>query len=253
MNLSNQLAVQSYCFRHLKIQEELRDAVLETGFDKIELCGVHVNFNEVQTFDKVIDFYKKSSIQIVSIGVNTIRNEPADENYFIFAKKCGLEAMSVSFLPALDTLAFRAAEKLAEKYDVRLGIHNHGGYHWLGSLKMLQNVFQNTNERIGLWLDTAWALQAGEKPLKMVEEFKGRLYGVHLKDFIFDRAAKWTDVVIGKGNLDLPAVVRLLDENNFQGPCIVEYEGPPETVISSLKDCVKAFEQATSTLNLASK
>lgn len=253
MNLIHQLAVQSYCFRHLKTHEELSEAVLESGFDKVELCAVHVDFNQSQTFDKIIEFYEKKSIQIVSIGVNSIKNESADENFFIFAQKSGLKSMSVNFLPALNDAAFRKAEKLAEKYDIRLGIHNHGGYHWLGSTKMLQCVFQNTHDRIGLWLDTAWALQAGEQPLKMGESFKDRLYGMHFKDFIFDRAAKWQDVVIGKGNLDLPAMVRLLDENNFQGPCIVEYEGPAETVVSSLKECIQAFEHAVSTLTALSK
>jgi inosose dehydratase len=251
MNLINQLAVQSYCFRHLKTHEELYEAVLESGFNKVELCAVHVDFNQTQTFDSVVDFYEKKSIQIVSIGVNTIKNEPVDENFFVFAQKAGLKSMSINFPPALNDAAFRKAEKLAEKYDIRLGIHNHGGYHWLGSLKMLQAVFQNTNDRIGLWLDTAWALQSGEKPLKMVETFKDRLYGMHLKDFIFDRAGKWEDVVIGKGNLDLPAMVKLLDESNFKGPCIVEYEGPAETVISSLKECAHAFEQTASTLTTA--
>ena len=36
-----------------------------------------------------------------------------------------------------------------------------------------------------------------------MEKFGKRMYGVHVKDFVFDRAGKWEDVVVGTGNLKL--------------------------------------------------
>jgi sugar phosphate isomerase/epimerase len=151
--------------------------------------------------------------------------------------------MSVSFPFAFSLDAFRSAEKLADKYDVNMGIHNHGGRHWLGSAGVLKTVFDNTSSRIGLTLDTAWALDAGEDPVKMAEMFSGRLYGLHLKDFVFDKARKPADVIVGSGNVDLPKLFDVLKRINFNGATILEYEGDIENPAPAIKKCVEAVKK----------
>ncbi|MFI5356910.1 MAG: sugar phosphate isomerase/epimerase family protein, partial [Opitutales bacterium] len=124
-------------------------------------------------------------------------------------------------------------------------IHNHGGRHWLGNAQMLESVFARTSPRIGLCLDTAWALDAHEDPVALAEKFADRLYGVHLKDFVFDRAGKPADTILGQGNLDLPKFLKLLGGNERTQSVIIEYEGDIENPVPALSECVRQIQAAS--------
>jgi sugar phosphate isomerase/epimerase len=245
VNLATDLGVQSYCFRHFKDNAQVAELVRECGLDKIELCGVHVDFNDESTFDGVIETYRNAGVQIVSIGVEGANaDEAAERKRFEFVKRAGAQHISVHF--GVDTFpdCYRVSEKLAEEYDVYVGVHNHGGYHWLGSSEMLGRVFKDTNSRIGLNIDTAWALDAKQNPVQMAQKFSDRLYGAHIKDFIFDRARNQEDVIVGTGNLDLPAFVKLANESSTMKFCVLEYEGDVENPVPALQDCVAAVRNA---------
>jgi inosose dehydratase len=200
-----------------------------------------VDFGDEASFDKIIDIYRQNGLAIPSIGVQYLCGDvPSETRYFEFARKAGAKVISVLF--GVDSVpgSYRTAEKLAEKYDVTLAIHNHGGRHWLGSIEMLRHVFAHTSERIGLCLDTAWALDSGEDPLAMAEVFSARLYSLHIKDFIFDRARQPVDVVVGQGNLQLGKLLALLRQIHFDGPAILEYEGDVDNPMPAIQACVAA-------------
>jgi len=244
-NLRKELGVQSYCFRGFRKNEEVIELVKRCGLDRVELCGVHADFTKEETFGEVVDLYKKGGVRIVSIGVQGLRgNRAVEEKYFKFLKAAGARHMSVDFSPQTLPRCFRVAEKLADKYDVKLAIHNHGGRHWLGCAAMLDYVFSRTSERIGLCLDTAWALDSGEDPVALVDRFGPRLYGLHLKDFTFDSARRFKDAVVGKGNLDLANLSKRLKAVKFSGFEVLEYEGDVSNPLSALKKCVKAVRAA---------
>jgi inosose dehydratase len=245
--MSNRLSVQSFCFRGTKDNVAVAALVKQCGLAAIELCGVQVDFKAPATFAGVVRTYRDAGVAIVSAGVNGISGEEAkDRPLFEFIKAAGAKLMSVDF--GLDGLDGRlaSAERLVEEYGVRLGIHNHGGRHWLGSSQALRWVFSQASPRIGLSLDTAWALDAGEDPVKMIEEFGPRLALVHLKDFVFDRARKPEDVVVGTGNLSLPKVATALASSGFAGELVLEYEGDVANPVPALAACVQAIRREMS-------
>jgi inosose dehydratase len=239
------LGVQSYCFRGFKDNRTVAKMVKDCGLDRIEICGVHCDFTDTARFKDVISIYKDAGVDICSIGVQGMSNSVDKERkFFEFIKMVGVRLMSVDFDINTVPEAYRTAENLAEEYDVRLAIHNHGARHWLGSSQMLEYVFKNTSDRIGLCLDTAWALDSREDPVQMAEKYKDRLYAVHLKDFVFDRAAKPQDVILGEGNLNLKQLLETLDKNSFSGEAIIEYEGDVNNPVPALKKCVEEVKKA---------
>jgi len=241
-NFLNNLGVQSYCFRNFKDNKVVAKMVKELGLNKIELCGVHVDFLNESKFKEVISIYEDEGVEIYSIGVQYFSNNEVNEKkYFEFVKMCGAKYISADFDINKIFDCFRVAEKLADEYDVKIAIHNHGGYHWLGNLSSLNYVFNNTSERIGLCLDTAWSLHSGIDPLKMIETFSKRLYSLHLKDFVFERNGKPVDVVLGEGNINIGNLLNKLKEINFSGPLIIEYEGEPENPVPSIKKSIDDF------------
>lgn len=247
MNLQTDLGVQSYCFRGFKENARVAALVREMGVQTLELCGVHVDFSQPDTWDSVLKDYADAGVRIVSLGVEGVGNDPQKERgVFEFAKRCGAKHISVTFNIEAVPQAYRTAEELAQEYDVKLGIHNHGGYDWLGSATALAYAFKQTNERVGLCLDTAWALDASQNPVETATKFHERLYGAHLKDFVFNRAKKPEDVVIGEGNLDLPAFCRVLQSAPNLEFAVIEYEGDIENPLPALQECVKAAQAAMS-------
>ncbi|MDR3709089.1 MAG: sugar phosphate isomerase/epimerase [Capsulimonadaceae bacterium] len=244
-DIKSVIGVQSYCFRGFKDNAKVASLVREIGVNAIELCGVHIDFNNESVFDSVIKTYRDAGVQIVSIGVQGFNGDEAKERqWFEFAKRAGAKFISAHFATGTIPQSYRVVEKLSAEFDIKVGVHNHGGRHWLGSAELLSWVFSQTNNRIGLTLDTAWALDAGENPLAMAEKFGDRLYGIHVKDFIFDRARKPEDVVVGTGNLDLPGLLKVLDKVKFDGFAVIEYEGDVENPVPALKKCVQQIKNA---------
>jgi inosose dehydratase len=244
-DVKNALGIQSYCFRHFKKNEEVIEKLKSCGVDKIELCAVHADFTDESRFDEVIKLYADGGVEIVSIGVQSFNDDEVTERkYFEFAQRANVKFMSCSFGIDKAPQSIEAAERLATEYGVKLAIHNHGGYNWLGNSATLGKILSQTGENIGLCIDTAWALHSGENPLDWVEKFGSRLYGVHIKDFVFDRAGKGEDVVVGTGNLDLPQLLQKLKAVNFAGYAVLEYEGDVENPVPALIECVAAVEAA---------
>jgi len=244
VDLGKELGAQSYCFRHFKDNTQVIERLKQAGLSRIELCGVHVNFALNERFDEIVSLYRKNGIGIVSAGVLRFAgDEKLETKYFEFAKRAGAKALSADFAIGSTPRSLKIAEKLAEKYDINIAIHNHGGRHWLGCVDCLRHIFAVSSARIGLCLDTAWALDSGEDPIAMAEQFAGRLYGVHLKDFVFDRARKPEDVIVGTGNLDLKRLLRTLKEIDFRGFAVLEYEGSPEDPVPAVKSGAEAVRR----------
>lgn len=244
-NVSDTLAVQSWCLRKFKKTEDVIDCTRKLGLARIELCGAHADFNNPAGFDDVIGAYHAAGIKIVSIGVESFNPDEAHaRNRFEFARKAGCKVISGNFAPATFLATLPVVYKLCGEYGINIAIHNHGGYHWLGNSEILDWVFSLTRPCIGLNMDTAWALDARQDPLQWAKNYAARLYAVHIKDFVFDRARQSTDVVVGTGNLDLPKLLSLLKTVNFKGEMILEYEGDVDDPMPALLQCVEAIRKA---------
>jgi sugar phosphate isomerase/epimerase len=242
-NLASQLGIQSYCFRGFKALGDVLTRLKACGVATVELSGVHGDFT--READAMIAQCRAAGVRIASIGVERFTGNVARERQLAaFMRQAGASVIAVDFEPGAGADVFRAAERVADEFDLRLAIHNHGGRHWLGNAQMLAHVFASTSPRIGLCLDTAWALDAHEDPVAMAAKFADRLYGVHLKDFVFDRAGRQSDVVIGAGNLDLPKMLALLQANDRVASVIIEYEGDIDNPVPALTQCVQQVTAA---------
>lgn len=239
------LGVQSYCFRNFKDNKKVAELTRQIGVDKIELCGIHANFDDPDAFKDVVKIYQDAGVKIVSIGVQTLdANEAVERKWFECCQIAGARHMGVHFKIQSYREAVPLVSKLAEEYDMRVGIHCHGGYMFGGQPDVIAHLLSLGSDRIGLELDTAWCMQigpAGDPVDWVLNKFRGRITGVHYKDFVFDRRARWEDVVVGTGNLDLPAFVKALQDTGFDGPAIIEYEAQPENPVPALTECVKTM------------
>ena len=239
-----EIGVQSYCYREFHDLHDLAKAVKDTGLRKLELCASHIDFSKREQHLPVIKSLTGDGLKITSTGVNHV---PADEEkarpLFDFLRAADIKQMSVFFPIDEFPDCLHTAEKLAEEYDVRLAIHNHGGSCWLGNIETLRYVIRHGSPRIGLMLDTAWAMHTGTPVRRYIEEFHDRLFGVHFKDFSFNRAGQWKDESLGEGNLDLIDLKKALDEVGFDGEPFLEFEGDASNPVPALKKCVEKLQE----------
>lgn len=246
MAIRSKLGVQSWCFHRFPTHGTLIPKLKELGLDTVELCGVQTPFENPAVFATLMEPYRRAGISVDAVGVVPVRPDDAKaENAFRFAKEAGAKVVHVHFTPTDHAGAVRRIDALTEKYGLKAAVHNHGAGDWLGNEAALDYVMGLSSQRLGLCLDTAWAMDSGMDPLRMMERFRDRLHGIHLKDFVFDRAGVETDVVIGTGNLDLAGVVKFLGAMNYDGALTLEYEGEPENPVPSLMECVGAFRSVT--------
>ena len=249
MNVDTELSVKGFCFRGFAENTVVAEMVKAIGLDRIDLSGCQVSWKDPASHRPAIEAFGRHGVHIVGIGCVQLSGEPDDIEYFNFCREAGCDTISLSGNPATFLPALHQAQRWAEEYNIRLAIHNHGGNHWLGNSQMLSHVLAQCNERVGLCLDTAWCIQAGENPIEWLKHFRHRIYAVHFKDFRFDPKGNVEDVIVGEGALDLPAFVKGLSDQNFTGPAIVEYEGDVDNPVPALKTCVQRMRQVFQNLN----
>lgn len=243
MSHARNFGLQSYCLRTTRDNAAVAAQVRDLGLDRIEVCAAHIDFNDPAEHAAVIAAYREAGVEIVSIGVQTFTGDAERERrWCAFAQAAGAKHISAHFCIDSFTTAIPAACRLAEEYDLRIAVHCHGGYQFGGQPAVLDHFLQLGTDRLGICLDTAWCMQIGPQqgdPLAWIDRFGSRIYGVHYKDFVFEPDAAWRDVVVGSGNLDLPAVVDALDRVGFDGYAVIEYEGDPDDPMPALGECVE--------------
>jgi inosose dehydratase len=239
-DLASRLGIQSWCFRGLKGHERVMQALRECGVDRIELSAAHLQPTAERDLAAVVELYRRGGVTISSYGVYGFDgDEGKARGVFELARLAGFDVISAD----LKAGGLEVAERLCREYGKRIAIHNHGRRHRLGPVWALEELFGRASKNVGLCLDTAWMIDSGEDPVAVARKFADRLYGLHVKDFVFDRAGKPEDVVVGQGNLDLAGLLGLLVQTKFGGYFTLEYEGDVENPVPAVRECVEAIRK----------
>jgi len=249
MNLLDKLAVQSFCFRHFKDNKDVAQKVLDIGLKRIEICAVHADFNDLEAWKKIVKIYQDKGIEIVSIGVQTFEGHESEETWFKCAEAAGAKHISAHFRVGTFPKAIAAVKKWSQQYGIEVGLHTHGGYMFGGSPDTAGLIVGLGAPQIGLCMDTAWVIQIGPKqgnPIDWARRFAGHMKAVHFKDFRFEPNGQWQDTVVGEGTLDLPGLLKALEDTGYQGVSILEYEADPENPVPALKACVEKMRALAS-------
>lgn len=234
----SRLGIQTYGFRNFPMHAQVIEMSKACGVDKIELCQTHFDPTK-DDGAAVLAEYANGGITITAFFAFTAigEDERTDRSVFEFAKLAKLPSVVGDVAPTKLT----EADKLATEYGIKIAIHNHGRHHHHGSMEALEKLFSKVSPSVGLCLDTAWALDSGIDPLEFAQGFRERLYGIHIKDFVFDSAGEPREVVVGTGDLDLDGINRYLIETKFDGFYTLEYEEDADNPVPVTKQCVEAI------------
>jgi sugar phosphate isomerase/epimerase len=239
------VGVQSYSLREFKLPDAIRH-LQGMGVHYVELAGTHLPPTASdEQIAEVLKLASTADLRVSGHGVNAFsKNHDNNKKIFEFAKKLGVRNISANPQPDADT--FASLDKLVAEYDIRIAIHNHGPGALYDKLDGVVKVIKDHDKRIGACVDCGHFLRSGEDPVKCVLELKDRVYGVHLKDEKETNTKASSNVVIGKGHLDVVGLFKALRQIKFSadGALSLEYEANKENPIDDMKACLEVAREA---------
>jgi sugar phosphate isomerase/epimerase len=236
------LGIQLYSLRGYPVEEALKHAKA-LGFEQVELFSgmlpLNASTEQISTMkQRVADL----GMSISAHGVNPFtKDAAANRKTFEFAKALGIRTITAD----PDPDSFDNLNDLVKEYDIRIAIHNHGPNHRYNKAVDVVQAIEGRDERIGACADLGHYIRSGERATDVIRLLKGRLYGIHLKDFA-EMKADAKGVVLGKGHLDVPAVFAALIKVDFpaDGAMSLEYEENPQNPIADIRECVAVAKKA---------
>jgi inosose dehydratase len=236
------LGIQLYSLRGYSADEALKHAK-DLGFEQVEFYGGM--FSTDATDDQIAAMRKKVAdlgLSISAHGVNRLsKDEAANRKIFQFAKAVGIPTITAD----PDPDSFDNLDELVKEFDIRVAIHNHGPGHRYNQVVDVLKAIEGHDERIGACADLGHYIRSGQGAPEVIRLLKGRLYGIHLKDFA-KMEAKAQGVILGKGHLDVEGVFFALQQIGFpeNGAISLEYEENPKNPLAEIRECVNVAKAA---------
>jgi len=236
------LGIQLYSLRGYKLDEALQHAS-DLGFEQVEfysgMLATNATDEEIAaTKKKVADL----GMSVSGHGVNRLTKDAAENRkIFEFAKKLGTPYITAD--PDLDS--FDSLNELVKEFDIRIAIHNHGPGHRYNKAIDVLRVFEGRDERIGACADLGHYIRSGQNASEVIRLLKGRLYGIHLKDFA-EMQDKTKGVILGKGHLNCEEVFSELQLAGFpaNGALSLEYEENEKNPLADIRECFAVAKAA---------
>ena len=158
---------------------------------------------------------------IVGGGTISMKNDEAQvRRDFEYARLAGMPLIVAA--PTPDSLD--VVERTAKEFGIRVAIHNHGpeDKHFPSPYDAYK-LIKGRDRHMGLCVDVGHTVRAGVDPARAVLELRDRVYDLHVKD-LRDLKDRDSQVIVGKGAIDFPALFRALMKIDFNGHVGLEYE-----------------------------
>lgn len=231
------MGIQSYSLRGFKADEAMAHTKA-LGIRYWEAYQAHVPITtDPAQVAASLDKLKASDIRLWAHGVSRFTaDDAANRKIFEGAKALGIQVLSAD----PDPQSFASLEKLVDEFKIKIAIHNHGPGHRYDKLQHVVDAVKDRHPLIGACVDTGHFLRSKENPVKVVETLGPRVFGVHLKDV--KDAVKFT--ILGKGDLDVLGLFKVLRDLRFRDVMALEYEENPQNPISDITECFAAARSA---------
>jgi sugar phosphate isomerase/epimerase len=215
------LGVASYSMREFTLDQALEMA-RQLGVKYMTFKDVHIPRTDPPEVTRALRAkIEAAGITIMGGGTITIPNDPGQvEREFEYAKNAGFPLIFVSPDPG----ALDAIERLAKAYDIKVAIHNHGPEDKLWPRPQdAYAAVKSRDRRLGLCIDIGHTLRTGTDPIEACRECRDRLCDMHVKDLAV-KTEKDSQVEVGRGVIDFPALFKTLISIGYQGQVGLEYE-----------------------------
>lgn len=228
------LGLTSYTLRKFSLDDVIKISK-RLGLNSISLKSMHMPLESpAQEIADMAAKVRNAGLTLYGAGVIYMKTAKDVDTAFNYASAAKLSMIVGA--PAHDLLP--QVNDLVKKHNITLAIHNHGpGDDQYHSPADVYAKVKDLDKRIGLCMDIGHVVRIGQDPVPMIEKYKDRLYDMHMKDV--DKAvAEGDSIEIGRGVIDIPAVIRALKKINYQGCVAFEYEKDGDDPVPGLAESV---------------
>ncbi len=227
------LGVTSYSVRKFPLDEAIA-INKRLDVDYISLKDFHL------PLDATPEQIKTAAAKIADAGLKLagcgVVYMPKDEVFirkvFEYAKIAGMPVIIAS--PDIDALPI--CDKMVKEYDIKLAIHNHGP----GDSKYplptdAYNLVKGLDRRMGVCPDIGHTKRLGHDPVAHIEQVFDRMYDFHIKD-VDAAVPEGRTCEIGRGVIDMKAVLQTLLRLGYQGHVALEFEKDPDDPVPGMAE-----------------
>jgi inosose dehydratase len=215
-----QMGIAGYTFLHVPVDQGIA-MMKRVGVGALSIKDFYLPLDSgPDVIAAVMGKFSAAGIKVYAAGVIYMKTQQEVDKAFAYAKAIGVDLIIGS--PNIELLGYM--EQQVKAYGIRVAIHNHGPEDKLypSPVDVYQHV-KGLDERIGLCLDIGHAARAGADPAKVVRDYGSRILDLHIKDLaVISREAK--PIELGRGVLDIPALVKALIKARYAGYCSIEHE-----------------------------
>jgi sugar phosphate isomerase/epimerase len=228
------LAMASYSLRKFSLEQALQ-MTQTIGLDAICLKSFHLPLDLSETdISAAAAKVKEAGILLYGGGVITMKKEKDVHGAFEYARAAGMQKIIGN--PAPDLLPL--INDKVQEYDIEVCIHNHGpGDKTYPTPDVAYQKIKDLDPRVGLCHDVGHTVRIGKDPVAISEQCADRLLDVHIKD-VTEATPKGRSTACGRGVIDLPSLMKLFAEINYQGFLSFEYEEDPNDPLPGLAESV---------------
>lgn len=214
-----EIGIASYGLRNLTLDEVI-EIMQDLELRKISIKNMHLPYDlSPEEIERDMTKMRYAGLDPYAAGVIYMTSVDEVARAFDYAKTAGFDM--IVGVPDYNILDL--AEQKVKAYDIRLAIHNHGpdGMPYPSATEAYEMI-KDKDRRIGICMDVAHIARSGLDPVEEIYFVKDRLYDVHLRDNTAN-GKEGTACRPGKGNLDLPGIIKALRNVDYQGVYTIEY------------------------------
>ena len=217
--------VEGFSFHALK--EEFKDSTM----GQISMHGVN----------RMKQMLESRGMKMKSMYVSEAKDVNEWKSYFEKAKTLGMEFLVCE----PDKAHWDIIDSLGGIYNIKIAIHEHArssSIYWhpdsvLAAIKGHKNI--------GACADLGHWARSGLDPAKCLNQLKGHILGIHLKDIGQFNNTEAEDVIVGKGKINFSAVIKELKDQNFNGIIYMECEHKMSDNVPDIIESIQYFTRLT--------
>lgn len=220
--------------------------IAETGYDGFEIGAQHLDLDHPSAFQRLLDAH---GLDVVGVHVGGEIYDPKSVAKALANLELAVEfaaAVGASFLPFSGKLkedkskaemrnqaeSLNKIGALAKDAGLTLAYHNHFWEIQDGAAELHYLMEHTDPVVVSFCLDVAWVYRGGGNPVAIVTEMleKQRIGYFHFKDTTED---EWKE--LGRGVVDLPAIMRVIEDHGYDGWLVVEQDETKREPVESAR------------------
>jgi inosose dehydratase len=232
------IGMAGYTFKEFSVEQTI-EMMKKVNVTNISLKDFHMPMNSTrEQIENVIGKFKSAGINVYTVGVVYMKSRDAVDIAFEYAKMAGVSMIVGA--PDYELLPY--VEKKVKDYNFRVAIHNHGPDNPLfPNPTDIWNHIKDLDPRMGICIDIGHTTRDGADPAFDIKRYGKRIFDIHIKDV--DKPTKeGATVEIGRGIINIPAVIASIRKIKYTGKCSLEYEKDMKDPLTGIAESIGYFK-----------